>query len=699
MATRTQALQHLRQATACSKIDFRDGQWEAIDNIVNQRGKVLCVQRTGWGKSMVYFVSARLMRAEGAGVTLIISPLLALMRNQIEAARRLGLRALTVNSTNRDDWDHVRDELLADQVDLLLISPERLANDEFVGSTLQPIAARIGLLVIDEAHCISDWGHDFRPDYRRIGQVLARLPVNITVLATTATANRRVEQDVAAQLGGTVEIQRGPLVRESLALQNMHMPGPADRLAWMADQIPQLPGSGIVYTLTIRDADRVAEWLRQNNVEAHAYHKDIPVEQKLKLEQALLANEVKCLVATTALGMGYDKPDLTFVIHYQTPGNVVAYYQQVGRAGRAIPVAYGVLLSGEEDDDINEYFRESAFPSEWQVTRILDALEAADEGLKVREIERAVNLRQSQIEKVLKLLVVEPMSPVLRIEGSWYRTPNPYQLDRQRIAHLTAQREAEWGQMKRYLANERCLMQFLADALDDSNAQACGKCAVCLGRAVLPLELQRNTHINAQRFVRHSEMPLELKKQWDIEALALYQSVFGWRGLNIPAQLRGEEGRVLSRWGEPVWGELVSRGKAQGHFDDELVDASVDLIRNRWGAVAPVAWVTCIPSSRHPNLVPDFAARLAAALGVPFRAVIEKSLETEPQKNMENRFHQCHNLDGAFTIRPEAGTDEAVLLIDDVVDSAWTLTLAAALLRQTGTAVVYPFALAATTAK
>ena len=699
MATRTQALQHLRQATACSKIDFRDGQWEAIDHIVNQRGKVLCVQRTGWGKSMVYFVSARLMRAEGAGVTLIISPLLALMRNQIEAARRLGLRALTVNSTNRDDWDHVRDELLADQVDLLLISPERLANDEFVGSTLQPIAARIGLLVIDEAHCISDWGHDFRPDYRRIGQVLARLPVNITVLATTATANRRVEQDVAAQLGGTVEIQRGPLVRESLALQNMHMPGPADRLAWMADQIPQLPGSGIVYTLTIRDADRVAEWLRQNNVEAHAYHKDIPVEQKLKLEQALLANEVKCLVATTALGMGYDKPDLTFVIHYQTPGNVVAYYQQVGRAGRAIPVAYGVLLSGEEDDDINEYFRESAFPSEWQVTRILDALEAADEGLKVREIERAVNLRQSQIEKVLKLLVVEPMSPVLRIEGSWYRTPNPYQLDRQRIAHLTAQREAEWGQMKRYLANERCLMQFLADALDDSNAQACGKCAVCLGRAVLPLELQRNTHINAQRFVRHSEMPLELKKQWDIEALALYQSVFGWRGLNIPAQLRGEEGRVLSRWGEPVWGELVSRGKAQGHFDDELVDASVDLIRNRWGAVAPVAWVTCIPSSRHPNLVPDFAARLAAALGVPFRAVIEKSRETGPQKNMENRFHQCHNLDGAFTIRPEAGTDEAVLLIDDVVDSAWTLTLAAALLRQTGTAAVYPFALAATTAK
>lgn len=697
MATKADALQHLRLAMANDAADFRDGQWEAIDHIVNQRGKVLCVQRTGWGKSMVYFVSAKLMRTQGAGVTLIISPLLALMRNQIEAAQRLGLRALTVNSTNQDDWSHVRDELLSDHVDLLLISPERLANDEFVVGTLQPIAARIGLLVIDEAHCISDWGHDFRPDYRRIGQVLAKLPDNIAVLATTATANRRVAQDVADQLGEAVAVQRGPLIRESLALQNMRMPGPADRLAWIADQIPQLPGSGIVYALTTRDADRIAAWLRLNDIDARAYHAGKSDEERQGLEQALLANEIKCLVATTALGMGYDKPDLTFVIHYQTPGNVVAYYQQVGRAGRAIPVAYGVLLSGEEEDDINEYFRDSAFPPEWQVNRILEALEAADEGLKVREIERAVNLRQSQIEKVLKLLVVEPLSPVIRIDGAWFRTPNPYQLNRERIVHLTAQREEEWAQMKRYLANERCLMQFLAEALDDTSAQPCGRCAVCLGRPVLPVALQRSTHIEAQRFVRHSEMPLELKKQWDIEALTQYQAAFGWSKQNIPLALRGEEGRVLSRWGEPVWGELVAHGKAQGHFDDELVEASVDLIRNRWGAA--VAWVTCIPSNRHPTLVPEFAARLAAALGVPFRAIIEKSRETQPQKKMENRFHQCNNLDGAFTIRTGAGTEEAVLLVDDVVDSAWTLTLAAALLRQAGITAVYPFALATTSAK
>ena len=699
MATRAEALQHLRQAMAIPTLEFRDGQWEAIDHIVNQRGKVLCVQRTGWGKSMVYFVSAKLMRGEGAGATVIISPLLALMRNQIEAAQRLGLRARTVNSTNRQDWDQVRDELLADSVDLLLISPERLANDEFVANTLQPIAARVGLLVIDEAHCISDWGHDFRPDYRRIGQVLARLPSNIAVLATTATANQRVARDVATQLGGGVSVQRGPLVRESLALQSVQMPGPAERLAWLADHIPALPGSGIVYTLTTRDADRVAEWLRGNGVDAHAYHSGKSDEERQALEQALLTNGIKCLVATTALGMGYDKPDLTFVVHYQTPGNVVAYYQQVGRAGRAIPDAYGVLLSGEEEDDINEYFRDSAFPPEWQVNRILEALDAADEGMKVREIERAVNLRQSQIEKVLKLLVVEPQSPVMRIEGAWYRTPNPFQLDLQRIEHLTRQRESEWGQMKQYLANERCLMAFLADALDDANPTACGRCAVCLGHPVLSTAVQRTTLIEAQRFVRHSEMLLELKKQWDMDALPNYRAAFGWAKQNIPQHLRGEDGRVLSRWGEPVWGDLVAQGKAQRHFDDELVAAAVDLIRNRWPEVSAVRWVTCIPSTRHPTLVADFAARLACALELPFLPVIAKSRETEPQKNMENRFHQCHNLDGAFEVHVQPGTEAPVLLVDDVVDSAWTLTLASALLLQSGTTNVFPFALATTATK
>ncbi|NKI97896.1 RecQ family ATP-dependent DNA helicase [Rhizobacter sp. SG703] len=699
MVVEAEALRCLRIAMGRDDADFRAGQWDAIDHIANRRGKVLCVQRTGWGKSMVYFVAARLMRAQGAGVTLIVSPLLSLMRNQVDAAQRLGLRALTVNSTNRDEWAGVRDELLAGGVDLLLISPERLANDEFVAGTLQAIADRIGLLVIDEAHCISDWGHDFRPDYRRVGQVLARLPANIAVLATTATANRRVAADVAAQLGTGVVVQRGPLLRESLALQNLRLPGVADRLAWLADRIPQLPGSGIVYTLTTRDADRVADWLQLQGIDARAYHAGKLDDERQALEQALLGNDLKCLVATTALGMGYDKPDLHFVIHYQTPGNVVAYYQQVGRAGRAIPAAVGVLLSGDEEEDINAYFRDAAFPPEGQVDRILGALEAADDGLSVRALERAVNLRQSQIEKVLKLLVVEPDSPVLRLDGAWHRTAHPFRLDQERIAHLTRQREQEWAQMKQYQAGALCLMQFLADALDDAGTQPCGRCAVCLGRPLLPVEIDRARLIDAQRFTRHSEMPLELKKQWDIEALPQYVAEHGWSKQNIAQRLRGETGRVLSRWGEPVWGQLVARGRAQGRFDDELVDAAADLVRHRWPDAAQVGWVTCIPSMRQPVLVPDFAKRLADALGVPFRPALVKTRETPPQREMDNRFHQCLNLDGAYAVDDQHGIAGPVLLVDDLVDSAWTLTLATALLRQAGAGAVHPFALAAVSAK
>ncbi|OYD53675.1 ATP-dependent DNA helicase RecG [Thauera propionica] len=699
MVSRAEAQVLLRAAMGSSEADFRSGQWEAIDHIVNQRGKVLCIQRTGWGKSMVYFVAAKLMRARGYGVTLIVSPLLALMRNQIEAANRLQLNALTINSTNTNEWDAVRRTLLADGADLLLISPERLANDEFVTGLLQPIAARIGMLVIDEAHCISDWGHDFRPDYRRIGQVLERLPNNIAVLATTATANRRVEQDVGAQLGGNVQIQRGPLMRGSLALQVMQMPSPADRLAWLADRIPELPGSGIVYALTTRDAERIAAWLRQNGINAHAYHSDIDSPERERLEQALSANQLKCLVATNALGMGYDKPDLTFVIHFQTPGNVVAYYQQVGRAGRSIPLAYGVLLSGKEDNDINEFFRDAAFPPEWQVESILRALDDAEDGMKVRDLERAVNLRSSQIEKVLKLLVVEPRSPVVRIDGKWFRTPNAFVMDRERIAHLTRQRELEWGQMQEYISNRRCSMQFLANALDDITSGPCGRCAVCLQQPVLSVETDPSTVIEARRFIRHSEMPLQLKKQWELSALKQYTSVFGWRGLNIPQNLRGQDGRVLSRWGEPVWGALVAQGKAAGRFDDQLVSATVDLLRHRWPEAARAAWVACIPSLRHPELVPDFARRLADALGIPFRDAIQKTRETEQQKQMENRYHQCHNLDGAFSVDVDLCYSDPVLLVDDVVDSAWTLTLTSALLRQVGVSAVLPFALATTTAK
>src|SRR4051795_1588882 len=414
---------------------FREHQREAITDLVEDRARVLCVQRTGWGKSAVYFVATALLRERGAGPTLIVSPLLALMRNQVAAASRLGLRAHTINSTNRDAWAEVRGLLEADAVDLLLISPERLNNPQFRASMLPLFAERVGLLVIDEAHCISDWGHDFRPDYRRIAEMLERLPSGVAVLCTTATANDRVVADVLEQLqlghAGALRTYRGPLSRASLRLEVVELPAPADRLAWLATHLPSLPGSGIVYTLTKRDADLVAEFLNARGIAAQAYSGEVETSRRIAVEERLLRNQLKAVVATSALGMGYDKPDLGFVVHYQAPGSVISYYQQVGRAGRGIDRAEVVLLRGAEDKRIQDFFIQQAFPPRELVSRVLDCLDG--EGATAREVMAHVNLGRGRVDALLKVLDVE--GAVTRDGSRWSRVDgNDWAYDGERYA-------------------------------------------------------------------------------------------------------------------------------------------------------------------------------------------------------------------------------------------------------------------------
>ncbi len=680
------ALSLLRTALSNRSAKFRPGQWECVEKLWKRRKKLLVVQRTGWGKSMLYFLTTRLLRNEGSGPTLLISPLLALMRNQIMAAEGLHLQADTINSDNTELWQEVRENILSGRTDILLISPERLANEDFRTSVLIPMAARIGLFVVDEAHCISDWGHDFRPDYKRIAYVLRSLPSNIPVLATTATANNRVVDDIANQLQN-FEIIRGPLIRESLRLQNIFLPTHSERLAWLVENLPRMPGSGIIYTLTIRDAERVANYLQTNNINALAYHSNS--ENRSELESKLLNNEVKALVATVALGMGFDKPDLGFVIHYQRPGSIVHYYQQVGRAGRAIANAYGILMNGAEDEDITSHFIESAFPPHAHVTEVLSALEQADDGLSVPMMQRELNLKFGAIQKVLHLLSVEHPSPVIKEKSRWYRTPIPYHMDTERIKALCRLRREEQAVMRQYMQSSQCLMQFISNSLDDPHAAACGKCAPCLGRPILPEHVSPE-HVNkASIFLRRSHQVIEPRRMWPPGYE--FQST-GWKG-RIATELKHEEGRALCLYGDAGWGKLVQAGKYKyNHFDDRLVEGCVELL-NSWSPSPSPQWVTCVPSLKHPDLVPNFASRLADRLGLPFAPCIVKLKQNQQQKSMQNSHQQVMNLDGAFGINSQLNK-EPVLLIDDMIDSRWTITVVAALLRENGSGTVFPLALA-----
>lgn len=681
------ALELLRIGSARGDATFRDGQEDAIRHIVDGKGRLLVVQKTGWGKSFVYFIAAKLLREAGSGPALLVSPLLALMRNQIAAAERMGVRAATINSDNTDEWGAVEERVTRGEVDILLISPERLANERFRTQVLAGVAERIALLVIDEAHCISDWGHDFRPHYRLLERIVRSLPPNLRLLATTATANNRVMDDLVALLGPNLEVSRGDLNRDSLTLQTIRLPNQAERLAWLAEQLASLQGHGIIYTLTVRDANQVANWLKSRGHNVEAYTGETG-ERREQLEQALLNNLVKALVATTALGMGYDKPDLAFVIHYQMPGSVVAYYQQVGRAGRALESAYGVLLSGEEDAEIGEWFISTAFPTRNEVASVLDALESAPAGLSVPELLTRVNLSKGRIEKTIALLSLEAPAPIAKQGSKWQLTAATLSESFwERAERLTELRRHEHRQMQEYVSLPFGQhMAYLIAALDGDPSKVTPP-----SLPPLPDAVDGNVVQEAVRFLRRTSLPIKPRQRWPVGGMPHYGLTSG-----STIDLQAQPGLALSVWGDAGWGDLVRRGKYRdSRFSDELVAACVEMIQ-AWNPQPAPAWVTCIPSLRHPALVPDFAVRLAAALGLPFHVVLEKTDERPEQKTMANSAQQARNIDGSLALTVNPVPEGPVLLVDDMVDSRWTLTVAAWLLRHGGSAAVWPLALSQT---
>ena len=689
----SKALYLLKQMLG-DQAEFRKGQWEAIKNLVEDHHRVLLVQKTGWGKSIVYFIATRMLRDQGAGPTLLISPLLSLMRDQIKMAEKIGINALTINSTNQDNWPEIERILLKNQCDVILISPERLNNYHFRNNILTKISGRIGLFVIDEAHCISDWGHDFRPDYRRIVRILNQLPPVVPVLGTTATANDRVIGDIKDQLGKNLVVLRGPLAREGLRLQNIKLNSHAARYAWIVENLPKFGENkrGIIYCQTVHDTERLADWLTIKGFNAKPYHGGMDSDLRESLENDFKNNVVDILVATVALGMGFDKPDVYFVIHFQCPGSVVHYYQQVGRAGRKLDKSYGILLGGGDDEEIQEYFINSAFPSKSVMENILNCLEKS-EGLSFYQILSHVNVSNSVLEKALKLLEIDQAIGVdYKGRRIYFRTAKKWHPDEERIEKITQLRRAEVDEMKAYLEYDGCLMAFLQRTLNDPKPSDCGVCANCQNRG-FSSEVDGNLHKEAKEYVRSERIELTPRKQFPT-GLAIPQ-----KGRKVPKEYQNMPGRALCYYGDGLWGKLVREGKYQnGYFSHDLVEASAHLITNLWRPDPYPKWAVPIPSTRHPTLVSEFALALAQTLRLQFHDLLCRTSNPPEQKNMENSLHQSKNVLSSLNIKGKIAP-YPILLVDDIVDSGWTLTIAGYLLQKNGSGVVFPFTLAKATGR
>ena len=699
--SRSPALTLLRTLVGREDAVFHEGQFEAIETLVDERRRALVVQRTGWGKSAVYFVATLLLRQRGGGPTILVSPLLALMRDQVAAASRAGVRAVAINSANAHEWADVLDKLRSDEVDVLLVSPERLNNPSFRDEQLPTLIARAGLLVVDEAHCISDWGHDFRPDYRRLRDLIAQLPAGIPVLATTATANSRVVADVAEQLSGAsgssgseVVTIRGPLARDSLRLGVLRLPDSRARLAWVLSHLSDLPGSGIIYTLTVSTAEDTARFLRDAGHEVHAYTGRTDAAEREQLEQRLKSNDVKALVATSALGMGFDKPDLGFVLHLGAPSSPVAYYQQVGRAGRATENADVLLLPGTEDEAIWHYFATSSMPVEQKAVAVIDVLGSS--ALSTAAIEARVDLRRTPLELLLKVLDVD--GAVRRVSGGWVATGVPWTYDAERYERISAARLAEQQSMLDYETTAGCRMEFLQQALDDETAVPCGRCDRCAG-AWYPTGSETDAITAAAASLDRVGVALEPRAQWPSGMDRLGVSVRG----NIPVAERIQTGRALARLTDLGWGgtlrELFAPGSPDARASPALISACVRVLADWDWEDRPVA-VVSLPSRRHPVLVASVAEGLAAAGELPYLgalALVGGGPSGEPGGNSAYRLAGVWQRFTTSGLDLTAGPDLTggpVLLVDDLADSRWTLTVAGRELRRAGAAAVLPFVLA-----
>ncbi len=657
---------------------FREGQYEAIEATLTKK-RTLVVQRTGWGKSLVYFICAKLIREDSGGVALVVSPLLSLMDNQMSAAVAMGLRCEMLNGSTKDRRVEILSKMEMGEVDLVLVTPETL----FAEGVFERITGKIkiGLFVVDEAHCISDWGHDFRMEYSRLSMVVRGLPSSVPVLATTATANDRVVCDLERQLGTGVYVSRGPLSRDSLYIQVLNMTDKVSRYAWILENVPKFTGSGIIYCLTRADCEHLSDFLRQNGIDAEAYYSRMGKEdENRETLERFYNDEIKVLVATVKLGMGYDKGNIAFIIHYQSPANIVSYYQQIGRAGRNIPRANIFLMSGKEDEDIVNHFIDTAFPTKEESEGVIHLLK--EEGdLSLYQLYARLNLRFDRVSKAIEFLL---QGGYIEKSGRYYTlTSSPFIYNSEYYGAITEIRRSEWRQMRMLSKESGCYLRFIVSSLDDGEARNCGHCANCSGKE-FGEEVSLSSLESASNYINASILTIEPRKKW---SLYRFEGDIGAKKIEGTA-LRGIS---LSRFGDPGYGRMVKDSIDAGYrFPSVLIGRACELLLPiiKEEGITHLCAVPPIEGDR----IELFAKELASALKIEYFSPLKRTGRV-PQVAMANGVLKCKNAYESLSLAQDK-VPQGVLLIDELADSRWTLTVAAHLLSVGGAERVFPFTLA-----
>ena len=648
--------------------NFYDDQWETIERILKGE-RVLLIEKTGFGKSLCFQFPATIFK----GITVVFSPLIALMRDQVKKLNSLGISAKCINSEQTaEENSNIIADAIKGGIKILYIAPERQENSEWIEATRQ---MKLSMIVIDEAHCISVWGHDFRPAFKRIINLVKLLPTGLPVLATTATATKKVEADIASQIGGSISILRGDLLRENFKLFVIKVSSDDEKLIWLGKNLDKMPGTGILYTGTRVDTEIYSNWFEHLNLSTTSYNAGLDIDSRIAVENGLMDNKWKCVISTNALGMGIDKADIRFIIHTQIPQSPIHYYQEIGRAGRDGEPAYILLFYNPEDKDLPESFIEGGRPSIQKYEKVISAIK--NELLGEKELMKKTNLKQTQIRVIKSDLVEQGIIREVMFgrDKKYEYITNALALNAKTFEELRNTKKADLEKMIEYAETSQSRMKFLCDFLGDTTNHPFNNCD--------------NTGLKKIKVIVNEEWK---KKLQEFRENYFPKLIVESKGSNIV------NGIAASYYGFSNVGAALHRCKYQTKedFPDFLLKLTLRAFRKKFGQ-EDFDYIAYVPPTSSGDLVKNFATKLSQVLKFPITHDLIKIRQTKEQKIFANGFLKSDNVSGAFSFaNPDLFFGKNILLIDDIFDSGATVKELGKLFTKFGAVKIAPLVIART---